>query len=77
MQVITRKVRRKKNNIKFIQQFYKYIENNLTNVINHQFCNYVIQKLFYIFLTKNNKKMFTNFFSQIKNSLIIISLQKF
>ncbi len=71
------KLEEKKNDINFIQQFYKYIENNLTNVINHQFGNYVVQKLFDIFLAKNNKKMITNFFSQIKNSLIIISLHNY
>ena len=58
------KLEEKKNDINFIQQFYKYIENNLTNVINHQFGNYVVQKLFYIFLAENNKKMFINFFYQ-------------
>ena len=71
------KLEEKKNDINFIQQFYKYIENNLTTVINHQFGYYVVQKLFDIFLAKNNKKMITNFFSQIKNSLIIISLHNY
>ena len=71
------KLEEKKNDNNFIQQFYKCIENNLTNVINHQFGNYVIQKLFDIFLSKNNKKMITNFFSQIKHDLIIISLHNY
>ena len=66
--------REKKNDINFIQQFYKCIETNLTDVINHQFGNYVAQKLFDILLSKKNKKMITNFFSQIKHDLIIISL---
>ena len=71
------KLEEKKNDNNFIQQFYKCIENNLTNVINHQFGNYVVQKLFDIFLAKNNKKMITNFFSQIKHDLIIISLHTY
>jgi hypothetical protein len=71
------KLEEKRNDNFFIQQFYKCIENNLTNVINHQFGNYVAQKLFDIFLAKNNKKMITNFFSKIKNDLIIISLHSY
>ena len=71
------KLEEKKNDTNFIQQFYKCIESNLTNVINHQFGNYVAQKLFDIFLSKNNKKMITNFFSQIKHDLIIISLHNY
>ena len=71
------KLEEKKNDNNFIQQFYKCIESNLTNVINHQFGNYVAQKLFDIFLSKNNKKMITNFFSQIKHDLIIISLHNY
>jgi hypothetical protein len=71
------KLEEKKNDNNFIQQFYKCIEGNLTNVINHQFGNYVVQKLFDIFLSKNNKKMITNFFSQIKHDLIIISLHNY
>ncbi len=68
------KLEEKKNDINFIQQFYKCIETNLTDVINHQFGNYVAQKLFDILLSKKNKKMITNFFSQIKHDLIVISL---
>ena len=71
------KLEEKKNDNNFIQQFYKCIESNLSNVINHQFGNYVAQKLFDIFLSKNNKKMITNFFSQIKHDLIIISLHNY
>ncbi len=71
------KLEEKRNDNYFIQQFYKCIENNLSNVINHQFGNYVAQKLFDIFLAKNNKKMITNFFSKIKNDLIIISLHNY
>ena len=71
------KLEEKRNDNFFIQQFYKCIENNLTNVINHQFGNYVAQKLFDIFLAKNNKKMIANFFSKIKNDLIIISLHNY
>jgi hypothetical protein len=71
------KLEERRNDNFFIQQFYKCIENNLTNVINHQFGNYVAQKLFDIFLAKNNKKMITNFFSKIKNDLIIISLHSY
>ena len=71
------KLEEKRNDNFFIQQFFKCIENNLTNVINHQYGNYVAQKLFDIFLAKNNKKMITNFFSKIKNDLIIISLHSY
>ena len=46
-----------KNDINYIQNFVEQIKPNLISIMTHQFGNYVIQKLFDIFIYQKNKSL--------------------
>ena len=47
-----------KNNIKYIENFFEQIKPNIINLMEHQFGNYVIQKLFEVLIYQENKALF-------------------
>lgn len=71
------KLDEKKNDIPFIKLFYELLENTIIDVINHQYGNYGIQKLFEIFIYQKNFQLITKFFTKIQPSLFIISVNNF
>lgn len=71
------KLEEKKNDVEFICSFYEAIQKNLIEYIDNQFGNYVVQKLFEVFLYQNNKPMVTEFFTRIQGDLVSIALHNF
>ena len=68
-----------KNDIKYTRNFYEKIKQEIVNIIEHQFGNYVIQKFFEILIYQENKKLFAKVFQYIdeKNKLYEISIHKY
>ena len=54
-----------KNNIKYIENFFEQIKPDIINLMEHQFGNYVIQKLFEILIYQENKALFKEVISII------------
>ena len=54
-----------KNNIKYIENFFEQIKPDIINLMEHQFGNYVIQKLFEILIYQENKALFKEIISII------------
>ena len=75
--VVQEKLEEKKYDNAFIKTFFQNIEGNLSEVINHQFGNYVIQKFFEILVIQKDKSLVMLFFEKIKDDLFKISVNNY
>ena len=68
------KLEMNKNNKIYINNFYQEIKLSLINIIEHQYGNYLIQKLVEILIFQENKELFKSIFLTIDNRLYEISI---
>jgi len=68
------KLESNKNNKLYINNFYQEIKPTLINIIEHQYGNYLIQKLVEILIFQENKELFKNLFLVIDSRLYEISI---
>ena len=68
------KLEMNKNNKLYINNFYQEIKPALINIIEHQYGNYLIQKLVEILIFQENKELFKNLFLVIDSRLYEISI---
>ena len=65
------------NNNNYSYEFYENIKNQLIEIIEHQFGNYVIQKFLSNLIIQENKKIFTQIFLDIKEKLYDICVHNY
>jgi len=68
------KLEMNKTNKLYINNFYQEIKPTLINIIEHQYGNYLIQKLVEILIFQENKELFKNLFLVIDSRLYEISI---
>ena len=68
------KLEMNKNNKLYINNFYQEIKPTLINIIEHQYGNYLIQKLIEILIFQENKELFKSLFLVIDPRLYEISI---
>ena len=68
------KLEMNKNNLLYINNFYQEIKPTLINIIEHQYGNYLIQKLIEILIIQENKELFKSLFLVIDPRLYEISI---
>ena len=68
------KLEMNKSNKLYINNFYQEIKSSLVNIIEHQYGNYLIQKLVEILIFQENKELFKSLFLVIDSRLYEISI---
>ena len=68
------KLEMNKSNKLYINNFYQEIKSTLVNIIEHQYGNYLIQKLVEILIFQENKELFKSLFLVIDSRLYEISI---